>query len=64
MIERVVQHPKVLGNGLDLELYGELANSLAACEGAKIQNAPGSKASGRLSVVTGTHNHRRLRCWA
>ena len=55
MIERVVLRPKVLGKGgLDLELYGELANILAACEGAKMQNAPGSKASGRLSVVAGT----------
>ena len=54
MIERVVLRPKVLGNGLDLELYGELANILAACAGAKMQNAPGSKASGRLSVVAGT----------
>ena len=54
MIAHVVLRPKVLGNGLDLELYGELANILAACEGAKMQNAPGSKASGRLSVVAGT----------
>ena len=57
MIERVVLRPKVLGKGgLDLELYGELANILAACEGAKMQNAPGSKASGRLSVVAGTYS--------
>ena len=54
MIERVVLRPKVPGKGLDLELFGELANILAACEGAKMQNAPGSKASGRLSVVAGT----------
>ena len=54
MIERVVLRPKALGKGLDLELYGELANILAACAGAKMQNAPGSKASGRLSVVAGT----------
>jgi hypothetical protein len=57
MIERVVLRPKVLGNGLDLELYGELANILAACVGTKMQNAPGSKASGRLSVVAGTRSH-------
>jgi hypothetical protein len=38
---------------LDLELYGELANILAACEGVKMQNALGSKVSGHLSVVAG-----------
>jgi hypothetical protein len=51
MIKRVMLHPKVPDKGLDLELYGELANILAECAGAKMQNAPGSKASGRLSVV-------------
>lgn len=56
-MERIKLHPKFLGNGLYLELYGELANILAACEGAKMQNAPGSKASGRLSVVAGTRSH-------
>ena len=57
MIKRVVLRPKVPGKGLDLELYGELGNILAACEGAKMQNAPGSKASGRLSVVAGRRYH-------
>ena len=57
MIERVVLRPKLPGNGLVLELYGELANILAACEDVKMQNAPGSKASGRLSVVAGRRFH-------
>ena len=41
-IEPVVLRPKVPGNGPTLELYGELANILAACEGAKTQKKPRS----------------------
>ncbi len=56
MIERIVLHPEVLRKAFKIELFGELANILSACEGAQKQNAPGSKASGRLSVVAGTRN--------
>lgn len=46
MIERVVLRPKVPGKSLDLELYGELANILVACEGAKTENSPRISAAG------------------
>jgi hypothetical protein len=48
MVELAVLQPKVLGKGLDLELFGEFANILAACAPPQKQNAPGSKASGRF----------------
>jgi DNA invertase Pin-like site-specific DNA recombinase len=57
MIERIVLHPQGSRKALKIELFGELANILSACEGAQKKNAPGSKASGRLSVVAGARNH-------
>ena len=48
MVELAVLQPKVLGKGLDLELFGEFANILAACVVSQQQNAPGAKASGRF----------------
>ena len=50
-MERIKLHPKFLGNGLYLELYGELANILAACEGAKMQNAPEFSLTGRFDLI-------------
>lgn len=61
MIERIVLHPEGARKALKIELFGELANILSACESAKTENAPSSKASGRLSVVAGTRNHIRSR---
>ena len=57
MIVRVVLRPKVAGTGLDLELYGKLANFRAACAGVRIQNPPRISATGRFSLVAGTRNH-------
>ena len=55
MIERVDLHPRAGGKGLDAALYGDLANILAACAGAKTAEAPAiSRAGLQLSVVAGT----------
>jgi hypothetical protein len=55
MIERVDIHPRADSEGLDAELYGDLANILSACTGAQRNDAPEHKLAGRqLSLVAGT----------
>jgi site-specific DNA recombinase len=55
MIDSVELRPRANANGLDAVLHGDLAAILAACGGAKTENAPDLSASGRqLSMVAGT----------
>ena len=50
MIKRVVLRPKVTGKGLDLELYGELTNTLRLCERAQNKTAPELTLTGPFDV--------------
>ena len=40
IIKRVALHSKVPEKSLELEVYGKLANTLSACEGAQKQKMP------------------------